>query len=104
MERAGALCERWTVKDVVAHVVSYEELTPLGLVLRFAKGLVIRANEVGVREFAPLSADELVGFLREHLPSTRADLWLWRHDRARRWNDPPPRHQTGTRLSTHYPR
>lgn len=64
---APSLCERWTVKDVVAHVVSYEELTPLGLVLRFAKGLVLRANEVGVREFAPLSADELVGFLREHL-------------------------------------
>jgi hypothetical protein len=40
------------VKDVVAHVVSYEELTPLGLAQRFAKGLVIHANEVGVQDFA----------------------------------------------------
>jgi uncharacterized protein (TIGR03083 family) len=62
-----SLCERWTVKDVVAHVVSYEELTPFGLAKRFAKGLVVRANEVGVREFAPKSPDELVEFLRLHL-------------------------------------
>jgi uncharacterized protein (TIGR03083 family) len=62
-----SLCDRWTVKDVVAHVVSYEELTPLGLVKRFAKGLVLRANEVGVREFEPLSPDELIAFLHQHL-------------------------------------
>jgi uncharacterized protein (TIGR03083 family) len=61
------LCDKWTVKDVVAHVVSYEELTPLGLVKRFAKGLVLRANEVGVREFEPLSPDELIAFLHQHL-------------------------------------
>ena len=62
-----SLCDRWTVKDVVAHVVSYEELTPLGLAMRFAKGRVVRANEVGVREFAPLSPGELVDFLNGHL-------------------------------------
>jgi uncharacterized protein (TIGR03083 family) len=60
------LCIKWTVKDVVAHVVSYEELTPIGLAKRFAKGLVLRANEVGVREFAPMSPDELTEFLRRH--------------------------------------
>jgi uncharacterized protein (TIGR03083 family) len=64
---APSLCDRWTVKDVVAHVVSYEELTPLGLVKRFAKGRVVRANEVGVREFAPMSPQELMEFLRRHL-------------------------------------
>lgn len=52
---APSLCDRWTVKDVVAHVVSYEELTPFGSVKRFAKGRIVRANEVGVREFAPMS-------------------------------------------------
>ncbi len=62
-----SLCDRWTVKDVVAHVVSYEELTPLGLAMRFAKGRVVHANEVGVREFAPLSPGELVDFLNGHL-------------------------------------
>jgi uncharacterized protein (TIGR03083 family) len=64
---AKSLCEQWTVKDVVAHVVSYEELSPFGLAKRFAQGLVVRANEVGVTEFAPLSPAELVDFLHRHL-------------------------------------
>lgn len=64
---AASLCDRWTVKDVVAHVVSYEELSILGLLKRFAQGRVIRANEVGVKEFAPLSTDDLMDVLRRHL-------------------------------------
>jgi uncharacterized protein (TIGR03083 family) len=62
-----SLCEKWTVKDVVAHMLSYEELSPLGLVKRFAKGRVVRANEVGVAEFAPMSPQELKDFLSRHL-------------------------------------
>lgn len=65
--QAQSLCEAWTVKDVVAHVVSYEELSSLGVAKRFAKGLFVRANEIGVREFAPMSPDELLDFLRAHL-------------------------------------
>jgi uncharacterized protein (TIGR03083 family) len=64
---APSLCTKWTVKDVVAHMVSYEELTPFGLVKRFAKGWVVRANEVGVEEFAPMSPQELMQFFRRHL-------------------------------------
>ena len=64
---AASLCNGWTVKDVVAHMISYEELGVLGLAKRFAKGRVVRANEVGVREFAPLSPDELMEFLARHL-------------------------------------
>jgi uncharacterized protein (TIGR03083 family) len=64
---AASLCDKWTVKDVVAHVVSYEELSPIGLAKRFAKGLVVHANEVGVKEFAPMSPHELMEFLRKHL-------------------------------------
>ncbi len=62
-----SLCTKWTVKDVVSHVVSYEELHVFGLVKRFAKGGVIRANEVGVKEFSSMSPDELIAFLRKHL-------------------------------------
>jgi uncharacterized protein (TIGR03083 family) len=65
--RAPSLCDRWTVKDVVAHVVSYEELSTFGLAKRFTKGLIVRANEVGVREFAPKSPSELLNFLHQHL-------------------------------------
>ncbi|MGH3639565.1 MAG: maleylpyruvate isomerase family mycothiol-dependent enzyme [Mycobacterium sp.] len=64
---AHSLCERWTVKDVVAHIISYEELTPLGLMKRFAKGRVVHANDVGVQEFSPMSPDELMDFLCKHL-------------------------------------
>jgi len=64
---AQSLCDRWTVKDVVAHVVSYEELTPFGLMKRFAKGWIVHANEVGVEEFASMSPQELMEFLGRHL-------------------------------------
>jgi uncharacterized protein (TIGR03083 family) len=63
----ASLCEKWTVKDVVAHMVSYEELTTLGLMKRFVRGRVIRANEVGVEDFAPMTPQELTNFLRRHL-------------------------------------
>ncbi|GLE51100.1 hypothetical protein ATCCBAA256_06890 [Mycobacterium montefiorense] len=62
-----SLCSEWTVKDVVAHVISYEELGTLGLLKRFAKGWVVRANRVGVDEFATLSPQQLLAFLRNHL-------------------------------------
>jgi uncharacterized protein (TIGR03083 family) len=64
---APSLCEGWTVKDVVAHMISYEELNAIGLIKRFAKGRIVRANEVGVAEFAKMSADELLAFLKSHL-------------------------------------
>jgi uncharacterized protein (TIGR03083 family) len=64
---AQSLCDKWTVKDVVAHLVSYEELTPFGLVKRFAKGRLVHANEVGVAEFSPMSPEELMEFLGRHL-------------------------------------
>jgi uncharacterized protein (TIGR03083 family) len=64
---APSLCSKWTVKDVVAHVISYEELGTLGLLKRFAKGWVVRANQVGVDEFASLSPQQLLDFLRDHL-------------------------------------
>lgn len=65
--RTESLCAGWTVKDVVAHVISYEELSPLGLARRFVKGRVVRANEVGVAEYSTLSPQELVEFLNRHL-------------------------------------
>ena len=65
--QASSLCDGWTVKDVVAHMVSYEELTPFGLMKRFAKGRIMHANEVGVEEFAPMSPQELMKFLGRHL-------------------------------------
>ncbi len=64
---APTLCSKWTVKDVVAHMISYEELGAAGLLRRFAKGWVVRANQVGVDDFAALSPQQLLDFLRDHL-------------------------------------
>lgn len=64
---APSLCAGWSVKDVVAHVVSYEELGVVGLLKRFVKGRIVHANQVGVDEFAALSPQQLLDFLNEHL-------------------------------------
>ena len=63
------LCTRWRVRDVVAHVISYEELSTVGLVGRFLRGGLApdRVNAVGVRDYADHSPDELVTLLRDHL-------------------------------------
>ena len=52
-----SLCAEWTVKDVVAHAISYEDLGTKALLRRFAKGRVIHANQVGVDELADLTSD-----------------------------------------------
>lgn len=62
-----SLCQGWSIKDVVAHIVSYEELGALGVLKRFARGRFVHANEVGVREFAPYTPAELLDYLRAHL-------------------------------------
>lgn len=64
---APSLCDKWSVKDVVAHMVSYEDLGFVGLTKRFLKGRVMRANEVGVEEFAPMTSGDLLEFLNNHL-------------------------------------
>ena len=78
---AASLCDKWTVKDVVAHVVSYEELNFFGLVKRFAKGWVVRANEVGVKEFAAMSPDDLASSVNRW-PSLPANAFANRELRA----------------------
>ncbi|MGE2714939.1 maleylpyruvate isomerase family mycothiol-dependent enzyme [Mycolicibacterium litorale] len=64
---APSLCADWTVKDVVAHVVSYEELGVGGFLGRLVKGHVTQANQVGVDEFSHLSPPELLDYLNRHL-------------------------------------
>ena len=70
--RTPSLCEGWTVRDVVAHVLSYDELGPRELAARVARGrfLVDRTNAVGLQEYAARSSTELVELLRAHLTPT----------------------------------
>ncbi len=66
---APTLCTKWRVRDVVAHIVSYDDLGPAGLVGRFARGWFIpdQVNQVGVELYAPLGADQLLATLEERL-------------------------------------
>jgi uncharacterized protein (TIGR03083 family) len=65
-----SLCERWRVRDVVAHVLSYDELSRWQLVLRFAKGGLVptRINAIGVREYTRRSPEQLTELMRTCIP------------------------------------
>jgi uncharacterized protein (TIGR03083 family) len=59
------LCDSWTVRDVVAHMLSYEERGPAGLAWCFARGLgsFDRTNAVAMADYADHGPDELVALL-----------------------------------------
>ncbi|MFE7420704.1 maleylpyruvate isomerase family mycothiol-dependent enzyme [Rhodococcus sp. NPDC057529] len=63
-----SLCERWRVRDVVAHVISYDELDFRSLAARFAKGWFLqdRVNELGVADLADRTPEQLLELMRVH--------------------------------------
>lgn len=64
-----SLCLGWRIRDVAAHVVSYEEHGWADVIKRLAKARLRlgRLNEVTLAEYAERDPQELVAFLREHL-------------------------------------
>jgi uncharacterized protein (TIGR03083 family) len=67
--RTPSLCAGWTVHDVVAHMLSYEELGARQLGERFLRGRlsVDRVNEIGRQEYATRAPAQLVELLDDHL-------------------------------------
>lgn len=65
-----SLCRRWRVHDVVAHVISFEELSRWQLVRRFVKGGLVpsRINAIGVAEYARRSPEQLIELMRVCIP------------------------------------
>lgn len=65
---ATSLCAGWTVRDVVAHVISYEGLGAGELAQRFTRGRfgLNRINAVALREHRGREPHELVALLRKH--------------------------------------
>jgi uncharacterized protein (TIGR03083 family) len=65
-----SLCELWRVRDVVAHVISYEELSRWQLVRRFAKGGLVPpcVNAIGVAEYTGRSPRQLSELIRTCIP------------------------------------
>ena len=66
---APTLCSEWRVRDVVAHIVSYEQANhaTLGKRVVQGRGRLSRINRVGVAELRDRPPAELVRLLREHL-------------------------------------
>ena len=66
---APSLCSGWRVRDVVAHMFSYEDLGVFGLVGRFLRGGLLpdRVNAFGVAVYAEHSTDELLARVSDHL-------------------------------------
>ncbi|MGH3766414.1 MAG: maleylpyruvate isomerase family mycothiol-dependent enzyme [Pseudonocardiaceae bacterium] len=64
-----SLCTQWRIRDVVAHMFSYEELGVGRLIGRFIKGGVFpdRVNAAGVAAYAGHSTDELLALVNDHL-------------------------------------
>lgn len=62
-------CSEWRVRDVAAHVVSYEGLGAAALAQRFVKGRLMfdRVNEVGVAEQSTRSSEDLIALVRSHV-------------------------------------
>ncbi|MET0474659.1 MAG: maleylpyruvate isomerase family mycothiol-dependent enzyme [Mycobacterium sp.] len=63
-----SLCAGWTVRDVAAHCVSFEGLSPGALATRFLKGRLQtdRINAIAVADLEGSSHEHLVGLLRDN--------------------------------------
>jgi uncharacterized protein (TIGR03083 family) len=67
-----SLCTGWRVRDVVAHMISYEALPARELVRRLARGRfrLASTNAVGLAEMRDLGPDELLALLGQRLDPT----------------------------------
>jgi uncharacterized protein (TIGR03083 family) len=70
--RTPSLCAGWSVRDVVAHCVSFEGLPPRELAMRFVKGRLQtdRINGLAVACLADRTPAELVAILRNNARPT----------------------------------
>jgi uncharacterized protein (TIGR03083 family) len=65
---APTLCAGWSVRDVAAHCVSFEEMSGGQVAARFLKGRLQtdRINALGVADLAGRSTDELIALMRDN--------------------------------------
>lgn len=64
-----SLCDGWSIRDVAAHVVSYEDHGVIDLLERLVRARFRpgRFNEVGLTGYVERGPEELVELLRRHL-------------------------------------
>jgi len=74
---APSLCRGWSVRDVVAHVVSYDELGMTELLARRLKGIGRGgSNEVGRAEYAGRAPADLAAFVRARARPQGLTAWF----------------------------
>jgi uncharacterized protein (TIGR03083 family) len=63
-----SLCAGWSVRDVAAHCVSFEGLSPAALTARFLEGRLQtdRINEIAIADLADRSTGQLIALLRDN--------------------------------------
>ena len=66
---APTLCDRWSVREVVAHVFSYDDLRPHQLGGLFVRGRldIARVNELAMQPWSRDSPAQLISRARTHL-------------------------------------
>lgn len=66
---APTLCDEWRVRDVVAHIYSYEELSLARVAARMIRTRFDndRSNAIGVSQLAILSNADLLAYARDHV-------------------------------------
>lgn len=64
-----SLCAGWCVRELVAHVISFDELGPRELLRRLARAGFNpnKANALGLAEYGRRSPEELVALLKKYL-------------------------------------
>jgi uncharacterized protein (TIGR03083 family) len=62
------LCAGWSVRDVAAHCLSFEDMTGGQVATRFLKGRLQtdRINALGIADLAGRSTDELIALMRDN--------------------------------------
>jgi uncharacterized protein (TIGR03083 family) len=67
--QAPTLCAKWRVRDVVAHVISYDELDARGLLVHVIRGRFRsdRINALALARYGTRSPEQLLALLTAHL-------------------------------------
>jgi uncharacterized protein (TIGR03083 family) len=76
--QAPTLCAQWRVRDVVAHVISYDNVNVRGLLSLAAEGRfrLSRINDVALARYSTRSPEQLMALLNDHPQLGRAPAAL----------------------------
>lgn len=66
--QAPSLCAGWSVRDVVAHAISYEELGPREVIRQLVRGRFVpaRTNAIGLADCRERGPEELVALYKKY--------------------------------------